>query len=470
MTAVTAQRDTLETAARALIRTLLTDPQAVAGRLWCRIQRRSSSSSLSFTDSSGQSLNPTTALSRQVVKFLQDSMLFDAHVIELSFERSGGWESTATLGDPREVLVRPLSLPVPRHDLPAMSPEEQAELQQIWAGGAGDYRSCAPATPEQLDDLAAALGAPVPPQLAALLRITDGAEISTADEDLDWHGTMTSGWELLSAAAIARAHGDWSELAADGPYDGVALDLRRPGATVPRLIHPGWIPFATDSGGNHLAVDTVPGPTGVAGQVLEFGRDLYEGAIVHADSIIDFLAGRRHESASSEGRDTLVQPDQRRVLRTDDVPPACQRLRVFGMPEVSGTTVARAAGLKSLLIRDADSVDLDGLQNLPLQELRLLDLDGVDLAPLAGHPALRRLALENVRGLHGVAALGTLPALESVSFAGPVDTGLVRTIADNPRLHRVSFDRDLPIGDAVTFADILRPGEPVQVYRESGRA
>lgn len=470
MTAVTAQREALETAARALTRTLLTDPQAVRGHLWCRLNRRSSSSSLDFTDSSGESLQPSTSLSRRIVKYLQDSRLFDGHTLELSFDRSGGWEAVTTLGDPREVLVRPLSLSVPHHDLPAMMPEELAELQQVWATGAGDYETSVPATEAQLDDLATALGRPVPPQIASLLQLSDGATVSCADEDLDWNRTMTSGWELLSAEAIAQAHQNWSELATDGPYDGVALDLGRPGATAPRLLHPGWIPFASDGGGNHLAVDTVPGPAGVAGQVLEFGRDLHDGAVVHADSVLDFLAGRRHESVPSDGLNTLIQAEDRRVLRTDEVPPACQNLRLVGLSEVSGTTVARAAGLKSLLVRDVESVDLDGLQNLPLQELRLLDLEGVDLAPLAGHPALRRLTLENIRGLRGVAALGTLPALESVSFTGPVDTGLVRAVADNPRLHQVSFDRDLPLEDAITFADILRPEAPVQVHRESGRA
>ena len=124
----------------------------------------------------------------------------------------------------------------------------------------------------------------------------------------------------MSAAEFAAAHASWCALAADGPYDGPALDLGTPSATQPRLVHPGWIPFAQDWGGNHLAVGTVPGPAGRAGQVLEFGRDLPDGPIVRAHSI----------------------------------------LRLFALSAATGTTMSWAIGLKRVILRDITSVDLTG--------------------------------------------------------------------------------------------------------------
>lgn len=250
------------------------------------------------------------------------------------------------------------------------------------------------------------LGQPVPPQLVELLSLSDGAAVSSEDEELDWGQTMTGGWELLSTNEIATEHATWSELAAEGPYGGVAYDLGKPGATALRLAHP--------------------------------------------------------------DRDTMVKPEESRPLLPADVPATCQSLRLFGLRQIAGETAARAVRLKSLIIRDAESVDLAGMANLPLQNLRLLNLKEIDLSPLAGHPVLRRLSLENIDAPVGVAALGELRALESVSFAGPVAREFVEAVSLNPHLHRLTFDRDLPLADEIAFADALRPDSPVEVTRESG--
>ena len=51
---------------------------------------------------------------------------------------------------------------------------------------------------------------------------------------------------------------------------------------------PGWIPFASDSGGNCLGIDLDPGPTGTRGQVINFGRDEDEKFVL-APSMNEFL-------------------------------------------------------------------------------------------------------------------------------------------------------------------------------------
>ena len=70
--------------------------------------------------------------------------------------------------------------------------------------------------------------------------------------------------------------------------------LQRQESQPPRAIqqayaHPGWIPLVRDWGGNNLAVDLAPGPTGRWGQVIIFGRD-YDCKYVVARSWSAFLA------------------------------------------------------------------------------------------------------------------------------------------------------------------------------------
>lgn len=62
-----------------------------------------------------------------------------------------------------------------------------------------------------------------------------------------------------------------------------------PGAVQKVYAHPAWIPLARDWGGNNLAVDLAPGPTGKWGQVILFGRD-YDCKYVIARSWSAFLA------------------------------------------------------------------------------------------------------------------------------------------------------------------------------------
>ncbi|KAK3326568.1 hypothetical protein B0H66DRAFT_164986 [Apodospora peruviana] len=50
-------------------------------------------------------------------------------------------------------------------------------------------------------------------------------------------------------------------------------DCVPPGAVQRAYAHPAWIPLVRDWGGNNLAVDLAPGPTGTWGQIILFGRD-----------------------------------------------------------------------------------------------------------------------------------------------------------------------------------------------------
>ncbi|KAI2643502.1 putative 1,3-beta-glucan protein [Xylaria nigripes] len=61
------------------------------------------------------------------------------------------------------------------------------------------------------------------------------------------------------------------------------------GAVQRAYAHPSWIPLVRDWGGNNLAVDLAPGPTGSWGQIILFGRD-YDTKYVVAKSWAAFLA------------------------------------------------------------------------------------------------------------------------------------------------------------------------------------
>lgn len=66
-------------------------------------------------------------------------------------------------------------------------------------------------------------------------------------------------------------------------------DSQPPDAVQRVYAHPSWIPLARDWGGNNLAVDLAPGPTGKWGQVILIGRD-YDCKYVVARSWAAFLA------------------------------------------------------------------------------------------------------------------------------------------------------------------------------------
>ncbi|KAI9689583.1 MAG: Cell wall assembly regulator [Bathelium mastoideum] len=66
-------------------------------------------------------------------------------------------------------------------------------------------------------------------------------------------------------------------------------DSQPPNAVQKAYAHPAWIPLARDWGGNNIAVDLAPGPTGKWGQIILMGRD-YDCKYVISRSWATFLA------------------------------------------------------------------------------------------------------------------------------------------------------------------------------------
>ncbi|KAK6432578.1 Cell wall assembly regulator [Oleoguttula sp. CCFEE 5521] len=76
-------------------------------------------------------------------------------------------------------------------------------------------------------------------------------------------------------------------------------DSQPPNAIQKAYAHPAWIPMARDWGGNNIAIDLAPGPTGKWGQVILMGRD-YDCKYVISRSWSAFLANVADDMGTSK--------------------------------------------------------------------------------------------------------------------------------------------------------------------------
>jgi cell wall assembly regulator SMI1 len=131
------------------------------------------------------------------------------------------------------------------------------------------------------------IGAELPADLRATLLRHDGQK-DDADglipEDFveEWSGEFL----LMPAAEIASDWAMWQKLTASGEF---ADAETTPGKGVqPGWWNAGWVPFATDGGGDYLCVDSAPAKGGVVGQVILMKHD-GGGRPVLARSLAAFL-------------------------------------------------------------------------------------------------------------------------------------------------------------------------------------
>ncbi|TQB74178.1 Cell wall assembly regulator [Monascus purpureus] len=103
-------------------------------------------------------------------------------------------------------------------------------------------------------------------------------------------------------------------------------DSQPPGAVQKTYAHPAWIPLARDWGGNNIAIDLAPGPTGKWGQVIIFGRD-YDCKYVVARSWAAFLATLADDICSGKAIVDEETNDLRLKAFKDVNPPYLEILR-----------------------------------------------------------------------------------------------------------------------------------------------
>jgi cell wall assembly regulator SMI1 len=256
------------------------------------------------------------------------------------------------------------------------------------------------ATEDEITAAEAKLGHRLPPDLRALFALADGG--GTLD---GWSryplAEVLDMYEITSAPAPASWPGVWNRVILDAD----------PAGTVRRVSgHPGWIPIADDSGGNFLAVDLAPARHGRPGQIIDVGVDWSTRPGYVADSVTALLAGPPRRS--------FRRPDLRLENRGGEIgleplrqQPDVQELRLY-----YGTVdTAELAGLHRLRVLAMTApADLDPLRGLPVEDLTVNASS--DLTPLAGHPALRSLALNNGATPADLTPLRTVPNLHGLSF------------------------------------------------------
>jgi internalin A len=127
-----------------------------------------------------------------------------------------------------------------------------------------------PATEAALNALEQYIGRALPPALVAVYKLCNGSPKVAHDlraESLFYSYRFLSVEEVLSFAA------SWHDIrVAGGAGDGLDPIPSFPAGAVQDLYCcEAWVPIAHDGAGCHLAVDFAPGPTGVSGQIINFG-------------------------------------------------------------------------------------------------------------------------------------------------------------------------------------------------------
>ncbi|KAI1337527.1 putative 1,3-beta-glucan protein [Xylariaceae sp. FL0016] len=119
------------------------------------------------------------------------------------------------------------------------------------------------------------------------------------------------------------------------------------GAVQRAYAHSAWIPLVRDWGGNNLAVDLAPGPAGVWGQIILFGRD-YDTKYVIARSWSAFLAILADDLNSGKWFvDEDTQELKLREFKTTRVEPSYFDILRWRMDQKNGRTAKAAAKRRS---------------------------------------------------------------------------------------------------------------------------
>ncbi|QRN97642.1 ankyrin repeat domain-containing protein [Archangium violaceum] len=188
--------------------------------------------------------------------------------------RSSGYHAidTARAHGQHEVVKRLLAA-----GSPSLEETATARMTEVWTRIEAWYaKHCAPyaeasrkaqrAAPKQLAALERALGTGLPPDLRAfLLRFGGGGSHPPGDAGVFEYSGMSVDLILSEWKGLAK-------LRKQGVFEkATPHELPKSDQTLQwTWWHPGWVPFARDSGGNLYCVDLAPGPEGTRGQVFKW--------------------------------------------------------------------------------------------------------------------------------------------------------------------------------------------------------
>lgn len=247
--------------------------------------------------------------------------------------------------------------------------------------------------------------------------------------------------------------------------DGVVFETV-PFGRVKRLSrNDSWVTFGGDRAMNYLAVDLDPAERGHAGQVLEYGRDIY-GPLRYVSAsltamlteVVETLRAGKYEDP---GEQYLFAETSLRDGGERSYSEVISRASELSLPAV-------VAGLRDPeLVQEVylnDPADTDLAVFEPLTSLRMLKVNRaaavtpligglgaleslrisggrVDLGVLAGHPVLWDLQLEEIRLPIDLAVLTTLPRLTRLNLSGSAVPDLGQ-VCDLPELRVLKLDGD----------------------------
>lgn len=133
------------------------------------------------------------------------------------------------------------------------------------------------ATAEQIGALERAIGQQLPADVRESFALHNGCGRLLFARDSFSTERAEHDWIFWRSAAYLNE--EFREEMRAFPLGTVALDY----------TNAGWVPLTRDAGSNHIGVDLAPGPKGVRGQVIIFGRNENEKCVL-ADSWGEFLS------------------------------------------------------------------------------------------------------------------------------------------------------------------------------------
>ena len=129
-----------------------------------------------------------------------------------------------------------------------------------------------PATETELQALETHVGRHLPDQLKAMWKVCNGGPFIARDRISE---CLFYSYMFMSVSQVLEHFESMREILRPPNMP----ELQEPipsfpeGAVQGELYSASWLAFAHDFAGGHLAVDFAPGPSGVVGQVVNYGRD-----------------------------------------------------------------------------------------------------------------------------------------------------------------------------------------------------
>jgi cell wall assembly regulator SMI1 len=152
---------------------------------------------------------------------------------------------------------------------------------------------------DQLQKLETSIGAALPDVFKQSLAIHDGQKEGCDFIPDDGIGSFY----FLQTKDIAREWKDWGAVLKSGDFKG--LEAKPDNGIVADWWNRGWIPFASNGGGDHLCIDLVPTKGGTVGQVILVRHD-DPARQMKARSFNDWLR-QLAETIENGGIDYLVE-------------------------------------------------------------------------------------------------------------------------------------------------------------------